>query len=98
MPFTKGMTKVGGRTTGTPNKTKSGVDEAIAASKGGTPAEILVKAMHHKKTKPDVVRRIAEILLAYTEGKPPTRIEQTNMNEYQELSEDELLQRLKELE
>lgn len=94
----KGTPKTGGRVAGTPNKTSRKINEICDADGKLKPAEFLLKTMHDENTAENIRLECAKALLPYTDRKMPTEIEQTNMNAYEALSEDELLQRLKELD
>lgn len=93
----KGTPKTGGRVAGTPNKTSRKINELCDANGKLKPAEYLLKTMHDEATDENVRLDCAKALLPYTDRKMPTEIEQTNKSEIEALSEDELLQRLKDL-
>jgi len=92
----KGLPKTGGAVKGKSSKRSKLLEQIKESGKDG-PVEVLLKEMWDKETEPSVKRKIAEVLLPYIERRQPTEIEQTNLNAYEALSEDELLQRLKEL-
>jgi len=95
--FTVGHKKVGGKRKGSRNKATLEQAKAIAES-GLTPLDYLL-SVYRDKSKPDNERLdAAKGAAPYVHRKQPTAIEQTNMDTYQDLSEDELLQRLKDLE
>jgi len=73
--YAKGKQKTGGRVKGVKNKVNSKITELIDESGKGGPAKILFDEMHAKGTKKDVKRKIAEILLPYTERRQPQATE-----------------------
>lgn len=77
MPFKKGHKKVGGSVTGKSSKHAKLLQQIKDSGKGG-PVEILLREMWAKTTKPDIKRRIAEVLLPYVERKQPTEVESDN--------------------
>ena len=78
----KGNEKTGGRQKGVQNKVNSKITEIIEASGKKGPARILLDEMNNIETEPAVRRKIAEILLPYTERRQPTSIENDNTNHY----------------
>jgi len=89
--------KYGGRVAGTSNKSKQAIlDKAKAL--GITPLDYMLQVLNDK-TRDDADRmEAAKNAAPFVHRKQPQAIENTEMNKIQELSEDELLQRLKELE
>lgn len=96
MTFVKGKAKTGGAVKGKSSKRAKLLEQIRESGKDG-PVEVLLREMQDETTEPAVRRKIAEVLLPYIERRQPTEIEQTNLNAYESLSEDELLQRLKDL-
>jgi len=74
---TKDGKKTGGRQKGTKNKVNSEICQIIEESGKDRPAKVLFDEMHAEGTEPSVKRKIAEILMPYTERRMPQQTEIT---------------------
>lgn len=92
----KGLAKTGGAVKGRSSRVAK-VLEQIKESGGKQPLELLLEVMNNDEMPIEFRIDAAKAAAPYVHRKQPTEIEQTNMNAYEKLSEDELLQRLKEL-
>jgi hypothetical protein len=92
----KGLPKTGGAVKGRSSRAAK-VLEQIKERGGKQPLELLLDVMNNEEMPIDFRIDAAKAAAPYVHRKMPTEIEQTNMNAYEKLSEDELLQRLKEL-
>ena len=74
MSCVKGSPKTGGSIKGQSSQRAKLLEQIKASGKDG-PVEVLLKEMWDIRTDPAVRRKIAEVLLPYTERKQPTEIE-----------------------
>lgn len=94
--FKTGHTKVGGRKRGTPNKSTEKINALI--EKDGCPVEFLLKLMNDDKQPLTIRVDCAKAVAPFTNRRKPTAVENTDMNPLKDLTVDDLLQKLTELE
>jgi len=95
MTFVKGHKKIGGAVKGKSSRADKLLAK-IEKEDGKDPVEHMLDLMNDESQSIGLRLEAAKAAAPFTNRKQPTAIENTEMNPLQQLSEDELLQRLKE--
>jgi len=97
MPFTKGHKKIGGSVKGKASKAAKLLAK-LGKEGHQQPLEFFIEVMNDKNQSLSVRLDAGKAAAPHIHRKMPTEIENTEMNPLVQLSEDELLMRLKELQ